>query len=213
VQPVRIGGFLRSAAESFVGDVPVKVLLVEDSPSTRRVLEEILGSEPGIDLVSAATGEEGLEAVTAQDIDVAVLDYDLPETTGLELLEPVRARDPSLAVVFLTGKGDEEIARQALSRGAYEYLVKDDETYDRLPEVLRRVHCEAPGELIQLAHEDRGGGGLEAVPWRLACGRSSGSSCACPCRRSSCTRPTARSCCPRTATRRRHARWPSSPAP
>lgn len=69
--------------------------------------------------------------------DLALLDINLPDGNGFELLDEVRARKLPLAVVVLTGSGDMDAAITALKAGADDYLVKQHSGYGRLPVVLR----------------------------------------------------------------------------
>lgn len=116
------------------------VLIVEDDATTRRALEQILEDADDLDVDTVAEGHAAIEAVTTGSAEVVVLDYQLPDITGLEVLARLRELDTPPAVVFLTGEGDESVAYRALSQGAVDYLVKDIETYRRLPSIVRNAH-------------------------------------------------------------------------
>ena len=70
--------------------------------------------------------------------DAVVCDYDLPDGTGIDLLERVRDRDPDLPFVLFTGKGSEEVASEAISAGVTDYLQKRGET-DQYEVLVNRV--------------------------------------------------------------------------
>jgi PAS domain S-box-containing protein len=69
--------------------------------------------------------------------DVALLDMNLPDGNGLEILMEIRQLELKMAVVILTGSVNEEVAVAALKAGADDYVVKHDEYIDRLPQILR----------------------------------------------------------------------------
>ena len=76
----------------------------------------------GVEVREAGSMEEALPQV--EGVDVVVTDYSMPGKTGLELLDAVRAMDPTLPVIMVTAHGSERIAVEALKRGAYDYMSK-----------------------------------------------------------------------------------------
>jgi PAS domain S-box-containing protein len=113
------------------------VLLVddclEDQTTYRRYL--LYDKRHSYRILEARTGEEGLLLCKQQFPDVILLDYLLPDLDGLEFLEELKNQfdRANFPVIMLTGQGNEQIAVQAIKRGAAEYLVKKDLT----PESLR----------------------------------------------------------------------------
>ncbi|MDY3562633.1 response regulator [Gemmata sp. JC673] len=110
-------------------DVPKTILVVDDSPEdcgvVRRYLES--GHAAGEFVVAEAhTGRAALARIAAAPPTCLVLDYDLPDTTGVALLERLTGPDGTTAVpvVVLTGQGSEAIAVRAIKLGAQDYLVK-----------------------------------------------------------------------------------------
>jgi len=76
-----------------------------------------------------------------RDVDVLLLDFQLPGMNALELIKELRqARGIDLPIVVITGQGDESVAVQALKLGAADYLVKHDEALQRLPFSLESAH-------------------------------------------------------------------------
>ena len=117
----------------------MRVLHVEDNPTdadlTRRLLAR-LAPEIRLDQVpTQAVARARLEAVPSYEL--ALIDLRLPDGSGLELLTWIREHELPLAVVMLTGSGDQESAIAALQAGADDYLVKGVATLDRLPVTLR----------------------------------------------------------------------------
>lgn len=126
-----------------VGAVPVsRVLVVDDDPVTNRVLGLRL-KKAGYEVHSAASGEEALGRLAEVRPDVLFLDVSMPGMSGLEVLERVRELGLDVAVVMMTAYGTEEVAIEALRRGADDYLRKPFEpaefgaVLDRTVERLR----------------------------------------------------------------------------
>ena len=107
-----------------------RLLLVEDDDVYREMVHRLLNGE--FELHDAATGDEALELARTQSFDCALLDYRLPDYTGLALLPQFIRRD--CPVIMLTAMGNEQIAVEAMRQGCSDYLVKSGLT----PEILRR---------------------------------------------------------------------------
>jgi DNA-binding response OmpR family regulator len=114
-----------------------KVLLVDDDPAMVRLVRKILAANGFVSVEHASTGQQALELL--EGVDVVLLDHQLPDTTGLEVLEAIRTRPQPPAVILITAHGNESLAATALRRGADDYLAKDVSLSDLLPQVLERV--------------------------------------------------------------------------
>ncbi len=99
------------------------ILLIEDDARIREVVERGLGAR-GFVVSSAADGATGLDLVRKLDIDLVLLDLILPDTTGVNLLEEIRAARPRLAVIALTALGDTASKVGGLDAGADDYVTK-----------------------------------------------------------------------------------------
>jgi DNA-binding response OmpR family regulator len=113
------------------------VLLVDDDPAMVRLVRKILAANGLVSVVHAPTGRQALELL--EGVDVVLLDHQLPDTTGLEVLEAIRTRPQPPAVILITAHGNESLAATALRRGADDYLAKDVSLSNLLPQVLERV--------------------------------------------------------------------------
>ncbi len=99
------------------------VLVVDDSAIDRRLAGALL-SKRGHTVVYAEDGKRALEEIVKARPDVVVTDLQMPEMTGLELVEAIRAQFPALPVVLMTAHGSEQIAMLALRTGAASYVPK-----------------------------------------------------------------------------------------
>lgn len=106
------------------------ILVVDDQPEVRSALRRCL-KVGGNTVHEARNGEEALELIRDNDIDLIVSDYDMPGMTGLELLQRVRCSDPRLRRILLTGRADVNVAARALNEGSvHRFLLKPWESYD-----------------------------------------------------------------------------------
>ena len=103
--------------------MPLSILVVDDDPTIRETLVEFFEAL-GHQARGAATATEGRRALAEHAPDVALVDLRLPDASGLQLLEALRADDPEVAVIFLTGHADVPTAVQAMRQGAADFLEK-----------------------------------------------------------------------------------------
>ncbi|GBC62537.1 sigma-54-dependent Fis family transcriptional re gulator [Desulfonema ishimotonii] len=100
-----------------------KILVVDDESIIRENLERIFIEERyAVD--SVATGREALAVLEGDDADVLLLDLNLPDTNGLEVLQRAKELDPELMVIIITGYASVDSAVKALKLGAYDYIKK-----------------------------------------------------------------------------------------
>jgi CheY-like chemotaxis protein len=98
------------------------VLVIDDEPSIRTVL--LLALEDLFQVVTAATGGEGLTRLQHDPISIVLLDLHLPDLDGFEVLQRIRAFDPQITVFILTGDPDPIIGARAKLLGAVGVLPK-----------------------------------------------------------------------------------------
>lgn len=118
----------------------LRVLVVDDEPANRQVLDERLKQEPGWELAVTAVcdGAAAVEALRCGFYDLAFLDYRLPDMDGLKLLDQVRQLHPKTAVVMVSGMGSERLAVESMKHGAIDYLAASDLRTADLGRLLRR---------------------------------------------------------------------------
>jgi DNA-binding NtrC family response regulator len=100
-----------------------RILIVEDEKLLRWSIRDRL-SQDDLRVEEAANGAEAHPALQRGDLDLAIFDYQLPDTDGLRLLEEAHASDPLLPVVMMTAFASVDSAVKAMKLGAYDYLPK-----------------------------------------------------------------------------------------
>jgi two-component system nitrogen regulation response regulator GlnG len=100
-----------------------KLLIVDDEPNVLYSLKTGLAAE-GLQVVTARTARDGLRLAAAEAPDAAILDVRLPDLSGLEAFDRLRAQDPRLPVIIITAYSATEAAIEAMKRGAFEFLLK-----------------------------------------------------------------------------------------
>jgi len=86
---------------------PVRVLLVEDDDDNRELMAEVLATS-GFDVVSAASGRDGLRSLAERSVDVIVTDVGMPGMGGLELATAAKRVAPSVPIIVVTGWAERE---------------------------------------------------------------------------------------------------------
>jgi len=119
----------------------MRVLLVEDNADHRELMRLALtGHDATWQVEGVVSGEEALRHLAeGEAYDVVFLDYSLPRRDGLEVLAEIRRGEAPPPVVMVTGRGDEQVAVEAMKGGAYDYIVKGEAYLQRLPVVAQRA--------------------------------------------------------------------------
>lgn len=123
-----------------MSDESVKVLLIEDDIRVRELYELVLKMDE-YTVITAETGEDGLEKAKAENPDLIFLDIRLPGINGLEVLEALRqdAETKDIPVVILSNLDDEKTVNKGISLGALEYVVKSRITPQDLSKRVKDV--------------------------------------------------------------------------
>jgi two-component system KDP operon response regulator KdpE len=122
------------------------VLVVDDEPQIRRVLRTTLTSQ-GYAVIEARSGDEALEVIRGEQVDLILLDLNMPGRSGIEVCREIRASG-DVPIIMLTVRNTERDKVQALDAGADDYVVKpfgSEELMARIRAALRRV---APAEAL-----------------------------------------------------------------
>lgn len=115
-----------------------KVLIIDDSPEIRVSLETVL-PHAGYETLTASTGREGLDLAFQAQPDVLLVDLELPDISGLKILEQLNGANVSIPTVIMTGYGSEGVAAKALWLGAVGYLIKPFTTKEVLAAVEKAL--------------------------------------------------------------------------
>lgn len=119
---------MKKDAHHFSVPSKIAILLVEDNPADARLLKKLFArtQEVNVEWVETETRSGAIAAVSERKFDVILLDLLLPDSQGLEALQEVHRKTPTVPIVVLTGLDDEDLATAALREGAQDYLVKGE---------------------------------------------------------------------------------------
>ncbi len=112
------------------------ILLIDDSQMIRESLSNVL-LKRDYTLTSVSSGIEGLAYIEQHHCDLILLDYALPDTDGVELLQIFVKKYPETPVIMITGSGSERLAVKALKSGASDYLVKTADFIPKIPHLIK----------------------------------------------------------------------------
>ena len=120
--------------------IRMRVLLIEDEPTTARAIELMLTAE-GFNVYSTDLGEEGLDLGKLYDYDIILLDLNLPDMHGYDVLKKLRVAKVQTPVLILSGVSEMDSKVRALGFGADDYVVKPfhrEELVARIHAIVRR---------------------------------------------------------------------------
>ncbi len=106
------------------------ILVVDDSPVSRRLAGRVLEKDPALRVEYANDGDEALTAIAERRPAAVVTDLEMPGMSGLDLVRAVRESHPGLPVILMTGGGSEDTAVEALRAGAANYVAKKNLALD-----------------------------------------------------------------------------------
>ncbi len=132
---------------------PYSILVADDHAVVRRGLRQVIAEEyDGAVVEEASTGQGVLDAVRRQDWAVVVLDINLPDKNGLEVLKDLKAMRPTLPVLILSHHAEAEYAARAFKAGAAGYLTKESAS-EELTVAIRKVL--AGGRYVSLSFAEQ----------------------------------------------------------
>jgi two-component system chemotaxis response regulator CheY len=104
----------------------MRILVVDDSTTMRRILVNTLNKLGYTDLVDGSNGREGLDRLAASPIDLVITDWNMPEMSGIEFIRSMRANDKykSIPVLMVTTNAAKDDIVEALKAGVNNYVVK-----------------------------------------------------------------------------------------
>lgn len=120
-------------------DQQLKVLLVDDNEDQAFIAAEALSEDPNIAVTVARSGIECLQKIKETPYDLIILDYSMPQMTGMDVLRSMRTGGLEIPVIMVTGYGDERVAVEAMKLGAADYVIKSGLYHELLPSIVRRT--------------------------------------------------------------------------
>jgi len=120
--------------------VTMRILYVEDNPLDRELVRDALEKEHGgFEITEASSQHEFEKCLSSNDYDVILSDFNILGFEGLQVIDKVKAEDPDLPVIVVTGTGSEEVAVNAMKRGAADYVIKTPGHIRRLPQIVLNI--------------------------------------------------------------------------
>lgn len=117
---------------------PYKIFIVEDNVWYADILEYQLTLNPDYEVTKFTTGKECLKNLYKHP-SVVTLDYSLPDMSGREVLTEIKKYNQDIPVVMISGQEDIKIAVKLLKEGAYDYIVKDKDTIERIWNAINNI--------------------------------------------------------------------------
>lgn len=123
-----------------IGDKSMKILIVDDFSTMRRILKNTLRQLEFNNIVEADDGSSAIRILESDQIDFIISDWNMPEMTGIELLRQVRSSDDLKGIPFLmvTAEAQQENILQAVQAGVSNYVVKPF-TADTLKQKIEKI--------------------------------------------------------------------------
>lgn len=114
-----------------------KVLLVDDNTEVVEILTDFLTLN-GCKIYKATTGKEALEILSKSDLEIVILDVNLPDFNGISMIDSIKIQNPTIGIIMITGYHDPNLIVEAMKKGASDFLIKPFE-FDKLILVMMRV--------------------------------------------------------------------------
>jgi FixJ family two-component response regulator len=120
-------------------DQTIRVLLVDDNEDQAFIATEALAEDPRIDVMDVSSGQARLDQLDKGTFDLVILDYSMPQMTGMDVLRKMRSIGIEVPFIMVTGYGDERVAVEAMKLGASDYIIKSGHYHELLPSIVRRT--------------------------------------------------------------------------
>ena len=124
-----------------------RILVVDDEESIREFLEIMLKKE-GYEVSCVEDGQQALDFLKKKSVDMVISDLQMPNVTGIELLEQVKQQYPDMLFMMITAFGTTETAVEAMKLGAYDYIIKNERTMQRLLLVISKIILQKEKEAV-----------------------------------------------------------------
>ncbi len=114
------------------------IIVVEDDVGMNNLVQKVL-SRAGYETIGATSGAEGLKKVADAKNPMVILDYGLPDMNGAKFVEKMTKLDRRVPFLVLTGQGDERVAVDMMKLGAIDYVIKESDFIEYLPQTLAKA--------------------------------------------------------------------------
>ena len=114
------------------------ILVVEDEKILRDILVDYLSSK-GYEVCKASTGEDALQAIEDKLPELVILDVELPDMNGIEVLKQTKAKYENIVFLVVSGNQSEHIASKAIKYGAFDYIGKPINIEDLEEKFLKQI--------------------------------------------------------------------------
>ncbi|MBC8229706.1 response regulator [bacterium] len=128
--------------ESKIATKDTILVVVDDDECLNYLIQKVL-QRADFRVEVDLNGADAIARVVDNQNVILLLDYLLPDMTGKEVIEALAKRKCSVPFIMMTGRGDERIAVEMMKLGARDYIVKDQNFIDILPQVVKRVYEES----------------------------------------------------------------------
>ena len=118
----------------------LNILIVDDNEDHQILMEDALKQyRQNVEIVFACTGNECIHELSKDAFDAIIIDYNLSDMNGLEVLKCLNGKENNYPVIMVTAFGDESVAVEAMKIGACDYIAKEEGYLNRLPSIVDRV--------------------------------------------------------------------------
>lgn len=117
----------------------IRLLLVDDNEDQAFIAMEALSEDGRIEVTDVNSGQACLDCLNQSTYDLVILDYSMPQMTGMEVLRKMRSNGIDVPVIMVTGYGDERVAVEAMKLGAADYIIKSGHYHELLPSIVHRT--------------------------------------------------------------------------
>lgn len=135
----------------------LNILLVDDQPLYRKTLRAIVDWE-SMDMQIVAdvhNGQEALNIINAQSVDIVLTDMKMPVMNGLELIESVQRKQPEIQFIALSAYDEFYLVKSAFKLGVKEYVLKSEISEERIREVVQNVKIEIEKMEVENDHQKK----------------------------------------------------------
>lgn len=134
----------------------LKIAIIEDEDAHYTLIERAISKKiPHVSIYYFKSAGEFLEKFFETRFDIIITDYQLPDMSGIELLEVLNNEGNEIPVIMVTGQGNEMVAVRAMKLGVWDYLVKSNDFFTLLPLVIEKVSRERNLEMSLRKSEER----------------------------------------------------------